>query len=268
MTATTLCLSLVAMTLAVPVALGRGNPLTRHPGRVVVLWTGSVLVGAVALVAAAFTVLVPVPLWQREGCTGCASVVTFAACSLAALVLGGLIALLAASAEREWRRNARVRTGFELLLSHPSTISSQVGGRLVHQVDATSLPAVSLRLAGEGVIVLDRSLVARLDPGALHAVVAHEAAHLDLWHDRVRCLVRVVRGAFPWLPGADHCATRVELLLEAIADDRAAEVAGEQALLRAMRHVGHPASEAVGPARAPTTMRAVPVPTPTASARV
>lgn len=234
MTLTLTCLAVLGVTLCLPLALGRRRTPSPHPGRVLALWTGSVLLGAASLVVAAGAVLVPVPLWQRSGCEGCASVVTFVVCSASAVALGGVVALLAASAEREWRRNERLRAGMTLLLSHPSTGTASVRGRTVHLTDRTCVRAASVRLAGEAVIVLDRSFASRLSPAALGAVVEHEAAHLDLGHDRVRWLVRLVHGAFPWLPGAASCARLVELSVEAAADDRAAAVVGEQALLLAL----------------------------------
>lgn len=104
----------------------------------------------------------------------------------------------------------------------------------MHLVVGLRSGAATLRLDGRPVITVDRSLAARLSETELAAVVEHEAAHLDLWHDRVRWAVQVLTGALAWAPGMARVGERVHLLCEAAADDRAARRIGSAAVRSAL----------------------------------
>lgn len=99
--------------------------------------------------------------------------------------------------------------------------------------------------------VLSRSLVERLSPAELTAVVAHEAAHVRRGDPRVRLLVFACRRIFGFLPPVRALLSAWEEAAEVAADDMAVEATGYRlelagALLTATSQAPHPTPALVG----------------------
>lgn len=87
-------------------------------------------------------------------------------------------------------------------------------------------------------LVLSRGTLSLLAYDELTAVLAHERAHLDQRHDLVVLPFVALCATFPWLPQVDTARSQVALLVELLADDRAARDHDRSALARALWKIG------------------------------
>jgi bla regulator protein blaR1 len=85
-----------------------------------------------------------------------------------------------------------------------------------------------------GTVVLSTGTLARLAPGEVHAVLAHERAHLRGRHDLVVWAARSLREAFPFVPLFRAAADALPGLVEMAADDVASRHAGRRVLASAL----------------------------------
>jgi len=103
-------------------------------------------------------------------------------------------------------------------------------------------------------IVISGTLHKGLDAPSLEALLAHEAAHLQLRHDRPLLLGALLRSALGWLPGVRSSIQTLQVALERCADDQATEraparrAALRQALLATAGTEAPPALAAFGAA--------------------
>ncbi len=120
-----------------------------------------------------------------------------------------------------------------------------IGGQRVRVVPGRSIHAFCGGLRSPKVVV-SRSAVEQLETAALHAVVAHEAAHVRRRDPlRLAVLATVADAAF-FLPLVRHLVDRHAALTEIVADQAAAAAAGRPAVARALLAFDHdaPASRA------------------------
>jgi Zn-dependent protease with chaperone function len=87
-------------------------------------------------------------------------------------------------------------------------------------------------------VVLSSGVLALLREDEVRAVLAHEAAHVDQRHDLVVLPFVALRATFPGLRGVRTAVAEVGLLVEMLADDRAARAHPREVLARALYKVG------------------------------
>lgn len=130
------------------------------------------------------------------------------------------------------RRRARHRMIVDLL-DHPMELRGRPGAASLRILDTTQpvaycLPGIRHR------IVLSEGTYNALGDAEIHAVLAHERAHLRVRHDLVLEAFTAVYQAFPRIVRSQTALGSVCLLIEMLADDSARRVAGTTPLARAL----------------------------------
>ncbi len=212
---TAVFLALLALILAgpVPVRLARSRTALRHPVPALLLWQAIGACTGLAAIGAAVTGFV--------GVVG--------------LALGALLAgyLLAVSAWVTVRTLARRRSHRDLLDLVGTPLPALPGGRLL----ISGTPVAYCLPGRRSRLVLTSAVLARLQPAALDAVVAHERAHLSQRHHLVLLPFAAWHAALPFLPAARTARASVALLVEALADDTARARVGAAPLADALHTV-------------------------------
>lgn len=132
-----------------------------------------------------------------------------------------------------------------LLLTACATERVEVIGSVeVFHVRSERPFAMSLRDGGPRIVISD-SLESLLESSQLRAVIEHERAHLRWRHDLVVSVAGLAQGTLPWLPAGCAFRRSVGLLVELVADDRAARVCGPAACAGALEQL-HLADAAPG----------------------
>ena len=231
------CLLLLAV--VVPDRLAGAQWTTRAPALALLLWQAIGLAGGlVALEAAATVALAPagpthlqalgalvagdvqrLPLWAGL------------ALALGVLVLLQLLSALLGSAAVTLRARRSNRALVDLVSTRNPLLA---GTRVVaHETPvAYCLPGLRSR------VVLSRGVLSLLRDDELRAVLAHEAAHVEQRHDLVVLPFAALRSTFPVLRGVRTAVAEVALLVEMLADDRAARRHPREVLARALYKVG------------------------------
>ena len=241
MTGTAAALLLLAALLAwpVPVALARATWPDRDPVLALLCWQAVGLAGGLALIGAPLVFgLAPwgttlpdaVAAFVTSSPPVAAGVEHWAALGIAAVIAGRLVTVLVASGVRIARVRARHRALLRVV-----TREGQPNG--VNIVDIAEMVAFCLP-GGPPMIVLSAGIVAELDHAELSAVVAHERAHLIERHHLFLLPFVAWHRALPWVPATGRARVAVHDLVELRADDRAARVAGRDALARAIARFG------------------------------
>lgn len=130
------------------------------------------------------------------------------------------------------RRRAHHRMVVDLL-DHPMELHGRPAPASLRILDtmqpvAYCLPGLRHR------IVLSEGTYTALDDDEIHAVLAHERAHLRARHDLVLEAFTAVYHAFPRVVRSKAALGSVRLLVEMLADDSAQRVAGTTPLARAL----------------------------------
>lgn len=220
--------SALLLTLLAPRALARWRAPRTDPLRALLLWQAVAVSGVLCALLAAPVAALTLGL-QHPTLLGMALL-------LSAVMLGRVL----------WSGH-RVGTDLRRLRAEHRSMVDLVGERLedleylgdgvVHDpVTVLAHPSpTAYCLPGSGDrIVLSRATIERLGRPELHAVLAHEQAHLDHRHDLLLELFTVLHEAVP-APLRAHAALReVHLLAELLADHRAADRASAPALARAL----------------------------------
>lgn len=146
-------------------------------------------------------------------------------------VLLHLTTVLMASAVQTLRARGRQRALVDLVATRNPLLP---GARVVaHPLPvAYCLPGLRPR------VVLSSGVLALLREDEVRAVLAHESAHLEQRHDLVVLPFVALRATFPFLPPVRVAQAEVALLVELLADDRAARRHDPQVLARALYKVG------------------------------
>ena len=231
------CLLLLA--LVVPDRLAQAAWAPRSPGAALLLWQALGLAAGLLAIEAAVTVaLAPVGDTHGEAVRALAagtaaelplwSGVAFA---LGALVLLRLLSVLLASAARTLRARQAHRRLVDLVATRNPLLAR---ARVVeHAVPlAYCLPGLRPR------VVLSRGVLDLLREDEVRAVLAHEEAHVEQRHDLVVLPFVALRATFPLLRGPRTAQAEVALLVEMLADDRAARRHPREVLARALYKVG------------------------------
>jgi Zn-dependent protease with chaperone function len=206
-----------------------------------------------AVVAVAFLVRTAVDGWPRFAGTICQSV-TGAPCppqlyrsaifeaSVAAASALAVLALMALA----WRYGRSVHGARRRASEHAQ--AARITGR---RFPGTGIPPLSTAVVLEtpqpavycvpgrpATIVLTTGALAVLDQPQLHAVLAHERAHLAGRHHLLVTLGKAARAGFPGVPLFSRGADEVARLAEMRADDVAARRSGRDTLLQALVAMG------------------------------
>ncbi|MCW2601165.1 MAG: peptidase Ste24p [Frankiales bacterium] len=263
------CLLLVSLVLP-PAVAGAAWP-ARAPVLGLLLWQAAGLAGGLlTLLLLATIALAPLGDTHVQGLRHLdrAGVVTWVAGAVGLLLLLRLLGVLLVST---WR-TLRARRSNRLLVDLVSERNLLLRGASVldHALPvAYCLPGLRPRL------VLSRGALSLLSYDELRAVLAHEEAHLRHRHDLVVLPFVALGATFPALPAVRTAGAEVSLLIELLADDRAARhherthlaralwkigtaeapsgalgAGGEDVLLRARRLLDPPAPLSLGPASA------------------
>ena len=236
---------LLALALVAGVAgprLLRSRRLAGAPaGLAVLLWTALSAALAVAVLVAGATLLLPsIPsgMTVLEVVRLCAGMfgghrsqpVTVLTGAVGAAVGAGIIGRLAWCAARTYwpaRMSARRhRRALELTARRDSRLGAYV-------VEAASPIAYCLPGSG-GRVVLTSSALDALGEDELHAVLAHERAHLAQRHGKILAGVGLLAQAFPFVPLFRAAQRELPRLVEMAADDVAASAHGRLTVASAL----------------------------------
>ncbi len=235
--AVALALALLGLALGAVPRLAASRWQLRAPFAALVLWQ------ALGLTAGLLTLQVLLTVWlSAYGRTPWGALASWdaggpwwawLALVLALLVLLRLLGALLASAVRTVRARRRHRRVLDLVAARNPLLQG------THVVDH-AVPVVyclpGVRPGGARVVV-SRGVLTALDDRELQAVLAHERAHLAQRHDLVVLPFVALGATFPWLPPVRCAEHQVGLLVEVLADRRAADRHDARVLARALAKV-------------------------------
>lgn len=188
------------------------------PGPALLVWQCVALAGILSALLAA-----PVAAWSL---TDHNMTLKWAAVALSAAMLGRLLL-----------SGHRVGTGLRALRARHRELVTLLG-RLDPQTNVTVLEHASPTaycVPGRGhQIVMTAGAVAALDADEMHAVLAHERAHLKARHDLILEFFTVLHHAVPGPIRCEAALSEVHLLVEALADRAALRLSGARPLARAL----------------------------------
>lgn len=227
----------------VPAHLARARWPMRAPSPALVLWQAlGLTAGLLALETCLLVALAPsgddVVAALRELDLG-SPWWSWAAALTGLGVFGRLLWVLVRSAARTMRERRRHRVLLDLLATRNPLLRDTLV--VDHDVPvAYCLPGLRSR------VVVSRGVLTALDEAELRAVLAHERAHLAQRHDLVVLPFVALGSTFPGLPAVVVAREQVLLLVEVLADDRAARRHDPRALAGALRKVGSQQTPAGG----------------------
>ena len=227
--------AVLALLVAAVPRLAAARWTSRAPWAGVLLWqAGGLTAVLLALEVVAALVLAPVGDTYAGALEALPAPLPWPALLLAvlALLVGlRLAGALAACTGRTLRSRRRHRELVDLVATrHPLL-------RDTHVVDsalpvAYCLPGLRPRL------VVSRGVLTELDEPEVRAVLDHEAAHVQQRHDLVVLPFVALGVTFPWSGGVRQARDSVALLVEMLADDRAARWHDSRVLARALYKIG------------------------------
>ena len=237
------CLLLLA--LVVPSRLAGASWASRAPGLSLLLWQALGLAGGLLAIEVAVTVALspagPTHLEALRALGGLPAVPLWAGTALAlgVLVLLRLLSVLLSSAAVTLRARRRHRALVDLVATRNPLLP---GARVLEHETPVAYCVPGLRPR----VVLSSGVLAVLREDEVRAVLAHEAAHVEQRHDLVVLPFVALRATFPRLRGVRTAVAEVALLVEMLADDRAARRHPRDVLARALYKVGAGAVPAGG----------------------
>lgn len=245
--AAVLSVALLLLALVVPDRLAGASWAPRSPVLALLLWQALGLAGGLLTLEVALTLaLAPAGPTHLQAVQAIAvgsapglGIWSYLALAGGAVVLLRLLSVLLSSATR----TLRARRDHRMLVDLVATRNPLLPG--AHVVDhelpvAYCLPGLRPR------VVLSRGVMELLRDDELRAVLAHEAAHVTQRHDVVVLPFVALRATFPGLRGVRTAQAEVALLVEMLADDRAARRYPRDVLARALYKVGAGAVPAGG----------------------
>jgi Zn-dependent protease with chaperone function len=232
------CLLLVVLVL--PPALAAAEWPQRAPVLALVLWQAAGLAaGLLTLVLAATVALAPLGDTHLHALRHLdrAGPLTWVVGGLGLLVLLRLLGVLVASTARTLRDRHRNRVLVDLVAER--NLMLRGASVIDHDLPvAYCLPGLRPRL------VLSRGALSVLSYDELRAVLAHERAHLTQRHDLVVLPFVALGATFPAVPAVRTARAEVALLVELLADDRAARRHDREHLAKALWKIGTGAAPA------------------------
>jgi Zn-dependent protease with chaperone function len=155
------------------------------------------------------------------------------ACGLA--MLGSLVAVLLAAGVQTLQARHRHRLLLALIAHDEPTVP---GVRVVDHPAAAAYCLPGLKSQ----VVISAGTLSLLSKDELHAVLAHEAAHVRERHDLVLLPFMALRRALPWSRVVRDAQDSVALLIEMAADDRARRYCSPKRLATALLRFGSAAA--------------------------
>jgi hypothetical protein len=246
MLAASILLALLAVALAwpVPVVLARAAWAPRAPALALFLWQAIALAGGLSMLGALLMFgLIPFGSTLLGGAGGFLSELfsgghdvsanlIYLLSDCAAILLGAHLVfnlvLTIVSAEQQRHRHRQL----VYLLASPDP--ERPG---THVIDSAAPLAYCLPVGLHSMTVFSAGLVALLSAEELHAVVAHERAHVTQRHDLLRVAFRAWHLSLPWFPIAYRAEQEVEILVEMLADDHARRLVPDATLAAAIVRV-------------------------------
>jgi len=212
-----------AAAMAAPPML-RGPWAARSPRLAITLWLVLPASWVAAVVLAILAATAPFTLtWSGSSQAGRQLLIGQAipgrqAVTVAGLVLAAAVVLRAAGCVvgelHRGRRERREHAAVVAVTGRPG----QEPGVAILDHDA---PAIYCMPRGRYHIVISSGALDALTPGQLHAVLAHERAHLRLRHHLVLSLATALSRAFPRVPLLKQAQPQLAVLAEMAADDAA-----------------------------------------------
>lgn len=237
--AAALAVCLLLLATLVPARLARATWTSRAPGLALLLWQALGLSGGLLAIETAVTLaLSPAGPTHLESARALAAgtvvglpVWAGAALAVGVLVLLRLLSVLLASAAVTLRARHDHRVLLDLVATRNPLLP---GTRVVEHETPLAYCVPGLRPR----VVLSSGVLSVLRDEEVRAVLAHEAAHVQQRHDLVVLPFVALRSTFPRLPGVRIAVASVALLVEMLADDRAARRHPREVLARALYKVG------------------------------
>lgn len=240
--ATALALAVLAALLAwpVPALLDRARWTRRDPWVALLCWQAVGLAGGLSIIGALLVHGLGPWGTSLPGALGAVLTGTparggpvrgdhWVALTLAVVLAGELLGVLALSGLRTARTRARHRALLELVTAAPAP-----GGPAPRLLEHPA-PVAFCVPGARPLVVLSSGMVAELDDAGLAGVVAHEQAHLAERHHLLLLPFVAWEAALPVLPAAARAHAAVAALVEMRADDVAvARGAGRAVLARAI----------------------------------
>jgi Zn-dependent protease with chaperone function len=229
---------LAVLALAVPARLAQADWPRRSPAAALLLWQAvGITAGLLAVQAVVTVALAPAgpthagavqAVVDGQAATRWWSV---AAAFAAVVLVVRLVSVFSVSAVRTLRARHRNRVLVDLVATRNPLLP---GTRVVdHDVPlAYCLPGLRPR------VVLSRGVLDLLREDEVRAVLAHEDAHVVQRHDLVVLPFAAFGATFPRLWPVRTASEQVALLVEMLADDRAARLHPPEVLARALYKVG------------------------------
>ena len=222
-----------------PGRLDRAHWPTREPALALLLWQAAGLAGGLLCLALAATAtLAPLgPTWGAALPRLADGLPTrsFAPAAVGAVILARLTSVLLVSTARTLASRRRNRRLVDLVAERNPLLP---GTSVVDH----ALPVAYCLPGGRPRLVLSRGTLSLLSYDELTAVLAHERAHLDQRHDLVVLPFVALSATFPRLAPVRRARGQVALLVELLADDRAARHRGvsqdRQHLAQALWKIG------------------------------
>lgn len=245
-TAVALAVLLIGLAVGAVPRLAASRWQVRAPSAILVLWQALGLTAGLLVLQVLLTVWLSAygetPLGSLAGWDARGPWWSWLALALALFVLFRLLSGLLASALAAMRTRRRHRRVLDLVAGRNLLL------RGTHIVEddvpvAYCLPGVR---PSDARVVVSRGVLTALDDEELQAVLAHERAHLAQRHDLVVLPFDALGSTFPWLPPVRCAERQVRLLVEVLADRRAAAQHGPRVLARALAKVAGGLPPAVG----------------------
>lgn len=208
----------------------------RHPAGALMAWVSVFIMGCTALFGSTIAVVM-VAITDNPAASGWLTTTVVLVSAWGSLgVTGALLAVVGTRVD-ERSTSSNARRAELLLLTACATERIEVIGEVeIFHVRSERPFAMSLRDGGPR-IVISSSLESLLDAGPLRAVIEHERAHLRRRHDLVLSVAGLAQDTLPWLPAGCAFRRSVGLLVELVADDRAARVCGPAACAGALEQL-------------------------------
>ena len=209
----------------------------RHPGIALTLWFTAFLLGALALLlATVFAVSAGLASEHSDG--HWQSIADTVAAWLSLAVLGGFLGLILTVNEPLIEQQRRTRSQLNPLIVSEDKRSG------LSLVTFASDEELAVAFAGRPKrIFLATTLWKVLNHEQLQAVIAHEYAHLQLRHNWLMRISEVNARLLPRLKAGQQLRRATLLLIELVADNRAAKQVGPAALANALTRLARQSND-------------------------
>jgi Zn-dependent protease with chaperone function len=228
----------IMLTLLAPVVLVRGKLASKHPMLLLSAWHSSLLTAALALLLALGILIANGALAQM----GSPAAIGWLDPLAAAILAWGALAILGVIGVRIWwQADALAKEAREAAdrfsVFFGRSVRHMAMGRWYVRLVEFPVPIVAALPSPRGIIVSTEARD-RLSERELRAVLWHEDTHLTHRHSAAITIGRLAQSCVPMLPAAERMAQATSLVVELIADDRAAAHSGAGNVASALVKLG------------------------------